>query len=184
MIEIDDRYEKPRGCGYRVDGGTYLVSGGPMRPCGRLPIPLTVCPTCGEGVRPCRGWRWVNGDALAATATCSHPDCDGACPMSPPPTMGECGMLWVGPRFYPTPEDFMREGAARGISRRIAAIPKRFVLGKTWVLLAHRKTSIGSGVFGAYRPTAIEYIVRLEDDAEFLEGLVKRGFTLVRVHRV
>jgi hypothetical protein len=49
------------------------------------------------------------------------------------------GLLWIGEAFYKTPEELLREAAAQGLSRRISAIPNDFELGKTWVLLAHRK---------------------------------------------
>jgi hypothetical protein len=49
-------------------------------------------------------------------------------------------MIWIGEKFYKTPADFDREGAELGISRRIAAVPRGFKIGETWVLLAHPLT--------------------------------------------
>lgn len=46
MATVRTSVEGARGCGYRKAGGIYLVSGGIPRPCGKLPIPLTTCPTC------------------------------------------------------------------------------------------------------------------------------------------
>ena len=56
--------ESERGCGFRKKGGLYLVSEGLAAPCGKLPIPLTVCPVCGQGIKPSRGWTWINGKKL------------------------------------------------------------------------------------------------------------------------
>lgn len=56
--------EAKRGCGYRKVGGLYLVSSGAGLPCDRLPFPLTVCPTCSCGIKPSRGWTWVEPGAL------------------------------------------------------------------------------------------------------------------------
>ena len=76
-----------------------------------------------------------------------------------------------------------------GISRRIAGdqIPRGLIVGETWVFLAHRlaiDTSSAEptpGVFRAFIPEMIEYIVKgNETDAE-IESLVKRGITPVQV---
>jgi len=45
--------------------------------------------------------------------------------------------MWVGVKFYKTPDAFMSEARSMGISRRITAVPRDFVVGKTWVLIAH-----------------------------------------------
>jgi hypothetical protein len=43
----------------------------------------------------------------------------------------------VSEKFYPTPADFLEEGLNQGFSKRIAQIPRHFVLGKTVIYLAH-----------------------------------------------
>ena len=65
--------------------------------------------------------------------------------------MGRVGLIWVGEKFYPTPQDFCAEAEKMGISRRIPAVPNDFVLGETWVWLAHRKAieAIDAGRFKA-----------------------------------
>jgi hypothetical protein len=120
--------------------------------------------------------------------------------------MAKAGLLWIGERFYPTPNDFTWEAAQLGISRRIAAVPRDFRLGVTWVLLAHPKTVFcqvchGSGlntgvpceacrgtgktvgIFHVFRPEAIEKIVtfRQSGDTSAMEDLQKRGITPVIV---
>jgi len=210
---IKTRYEHKRGCGWRKAGGLYLVSDGLGIPCGKLPIPLRVCPTCGHGIKPSRGWTWINGTELVKDVTCQFSvidiqDCK-TCPLNGDP--GRVGLIWIGEKYYKTASDFTNEAIRQGISRRIAMVPRDFKLGKTWVWLAHRKglTQIcpdcnGSGaafgidcdfcngegyiytpaVFHAFKPTAIEYVVTgKESDAE-LEQLFKRGITPVKIKKL
>lgn len=93
-----------------------------------------------------------------------------------------------------------------GVSRRISAIPYDFVLGETWVLVAHQKAirsecldhlgnsedcnvcdTLGMvysrGIFHAFKPTAIEKIVTGEESDEEIEALIKRGITPVKVKK-
>lgn len=129
--------EPRRGCGFRKIGGLYFVGGGAAVYCDRLPIPLEVCPTCGHGIKQTRGFTWVELEPLVGGA---HAQCADTfpCPLCMrPDTLGRCGLLWVGERFYKTPADFDREAAALGISRRISAIPRGFVVGETWIVFAH-----------------------------------------------
>lgn len=138
--------EPRRGCGYRKPGGLYLIAGRPSTPCGKLPLPLEVCPTCGQGIKPARGWTWVNGRELFKNQPCRYEE-DGdddisvhhftGCFLEEPPE--KIGLLWIGEAHYKTPADFLNEGIAQGISRRISAIPRDFKLCETWILFAHRK---------------------------------------------
>ncbi len=183
-MNIRDSYEEKRGCGYRKDGGLYLVSGSLSDSCGKLPIPLNVCPTCNAGIKPSRGWTWV-GFGLIKDVPCSKKGCTGCYPFDG--SVERFGLIWVGEKFYPTTYEFNREAIRQGISRRISAIPNEFVLGETWVLLAHRKCIDSDedntpGIFCVFQPTAIEYAVKEDDSEEKLEKLEKRGITLIRVH--
>jgi hypothetical protein len=146
--------EAKRGCGYRKPGGLYLVGDAPTTPCAALPVPLDVCPACGAGVKPTRGWTWVIPDVLLAKYLRPHGDDLHAayCPLGAPGRLvgpGEdeqynrCGLLWVGESFYPMPWDFTAEAMRMGVSRRINAVPRGFKLGQ-WVLLAHRKAIAGT----------------------------------------
>lgn len=192
--------EPKRGCGYRKIGGTYLVSDGAGYPCDRLPILLDICPCCGHGIKQSRGWTWVdvgllvNGPheecrCIPNCIVCHHTE-----------DMGKAGLLWIGERFYKTPADFTREGVAMGFSRRIAAIPRGFKVGETWILLAHPKAILGAeevkngdglftqkevmkpGIFLVWRPTRIEKILpeSLRGSPEVAD-LVERGITPVYV---
>lgn len=155
MPQVHDSLELPRGCGYRQKGGKYLISapGVPTQPCGRLPIILDVCPTCSEGVKPSRGWTTIEPRPFLEHHPCSFeqdpdPEYCPTCPMrskaafahSPGPLWeGRHGLLWIGEKFYPTPEDWTRESHERGASRRLSAVPKDLVIGETYVMVAHRK---------------------------------------------
>jgi hypothetical protein len=186
LIEV--RVDSERGCGWRKAGGLYLVSSGLSRPCGMLPVRLERCPTCDCGIKPTRGWTWVNAEALVAGKTC---DADAAacaaCPLSQ--GIGRAGLLWIGEQFYATPEDFTREAARMGVSRRISAVPRGFELGKTWVLVAHRKVfrnpdgSYTGGIFHAFTPSAVEYVVKGDETEEQLAKMIEDGVTPVRVEK-
>lgn len=135
--------EAKRGCGYRKQGGLYMMAGKVMAPCGKLPLELSVCPCCHAGIKPARGWTWIDPRPLFAEKPCDGPKsgADQACycildAASLPERMG---LLWIGEKFYPTPDDFMEEAQIQGVSRRITAVPKDFVVGKTHVAFAHRK---------------------------------------------
>jgi hypothetical protein len=152
-MEVQVRQDSKRGCGWRKPGGMYLVADGPGRSCGKLPLPLERCPTCNGGIKPTRGWTWVESGPILNQATCSNSKVGGpfdsveewadsvdkclTCPLSLK-DLGRVGLLWIGGKFYETPDDFTRESVELGISRRISAVPKDFIPGETWVLLAHR----------------------------------------------
>lgn len=214
--------EPRRGCGFRKEGGLYLVSGGLAAECGRLPVRLDVCPVCNSGIKPTRSWQWISPAALFKiddrVVSCRVETCR-SCPVSHPPE--RAGLLWVGEAFYKTPGEFTAEATAQGVSRRISGVPKDFMVGWTWVFLAHRKafqtycpecnkeppedrsslvgavpkaeedceTCAGTGwikvagIFHAFLPTAVQYIVKPDDEQEKLEALEKRGITLVKLVR-
>ena len=139
--------EAKRGCGYRKEGGLYMMSGLANADCGKLPLELTVCPTYGHGIKPARGFTWVNGEKLFEGVECNfdgaHKRPTGAscpgCVLDHPPE--KMGLVWIGSKHYPTVEDFLREAREQGVSRRIPAVPKEFEIGETWVLFAHREAS-------------------------------------------
>lgn len=192
MPTISTRIEAPRGCGYRKAGGKYLVSAGISAPCGKLPLELNECPTCHAGIHFSRGWTWIDTGPLFADRPCQADALKCApCPLFK--DLGKAGLLWVGEKFYPTPGDWLKEADTMGISRRIHAIPRGFKLGETWVLVAHVKAITTTdaqgkpehrrGIFHAFKPSAIEYVVKDEDSDEYLQSLEEMGITLVRVIR-
>jgi hypothetical protein len=195
-MNIITLHEGKRGCGYRKPGGIYLVTEGQGRFCGALPIELSVCPTCHQGIKPARGWTWIDLKPLRAGKPCVQSEgpgyCYDYCPLN---TIGKAGLIWIGEKFYKTTEAFNRESAEMGISRRISQIPRGFKLGETWVALAHRKAvertqgllpvpdaqKFAPGIFHLFKPQAIQYVVKDTDTKEKLEALEKRGITLVKV---
>ncbi len=186
MPTIHKRTERERGCGYRKKGGLYFVSEGVSAPCGKLPIPLTVCPCCNAGIKQTRGYQWISSQLFSATV------CEGQC-MTCPMNFGNIrmGLMWVGEKFYSTSGEFIKEANAMGVSKRISQVPKDFVVGETWIALAHPKACNGvgeggkivmtPGVFRAFRPTAIEYVITGKETEDELDALEARGFTLVDV---
>lgn len=190
MATVEDRVEKERGCGYRKPGGLYLVGGKLSAPCGKLPIELDVCPCCNGGIKQSRGFTWVSSQ-LVEKAACSKSGCKTGC--SAFSNQSEYGLLWIGEGYYPNVSDYTREAAAQGISKRIKFIPKKLVVGQTWVLLAHPRAitcftddpenpvEYKKGIFSAFIPERIEYVVKGTESEDELNDLEKRGLTLVRV---
>lgn len=202
-MNIATVYEGKRGCGYRKPGGLYLRTDGLGRYCGALPVEVSVCPTCNHGIKPARGWTWINLAELVAVRGCNHEGGCGDCPIADA-KIQRVGLLWIGEKFYPTPRQFNNEATAMGLSRRITQIPRDFKLGETWIALAHRKaitnndvvpvpltvgeadtdfilTTHKPGIFHVFMPTRIEYCVKEDDSEEKLERMEKRGITLVKV---
>jgi hypothetical protein len=144
MATITKVSEGKRGCGYRKGGGLYLVAPAPNMPCGRLPIPLVTCPTCGAGFKHSRQPAWVDSDELKwAAPPCSTvgllTTAHAVCPLNDKVETGRALLVWVGEAHYPTAQSFLMEAASMGISRRIQAVPNDFVVGETWCMLAHRR---------------------------------------------
>jgi hypothetical protein len=298
VMSVRVSVEARRGCGYRKEGGLYLVSGQLSEPCPLLPYETSTCPTCGEGIKPARGFTWVDGEKFIPPVEHGTPDHNAVCPLSPARAdtgeyltqhdfgwsieetsgmfflhgtgpegqsislgpgwktyegalgnlpradeihakwggeiayvsrIGRCGLIWIGEQHYKTPQEFMREAAQMGVSRRIVAVPKDFKIGETWVLLGHRKAiekacsecgdlperndvAEGSaepgepvrvaltagpdpdcpvcngtgyehrpGIITAFKPTAIEYVVKGDETDEELEALEARGIEPVKV---
>ena len=144
--------EGRRGCGYRKPGGLYLMGGKLGAPCGKLPLECKRCPTCDHGLKPTRGWTWIDPREWFKDGNCQGllplPDgmaerltaepCVG-CPLYHPPE--RAGLIWIGEQHYATPRHFAGEAARVGVSRRLPtlSIPKGLKIGETLVLLAHQK---------------------------------------------
>jgi len=145
MATVHTSVEGARGCGYRKGGGLYMVSGKLSEPCELLPIPLHVCPTCGEGVKQSRGFTWILPDPLLGPRDHGSSLHNQICPLGGPMlrekwSEGErAGLIWIGEAYYKTPREFMDEAARMGVSRRIPAVPRGFKVGEHWVALAHPK---------------------------------------------
>lgn len=190
-MTIHEVIDPVRGCGKRKPGGLYLVAGTNYSACCGLPLPLTVCPCCGQGIKFFRGFGWIDPGKLFEGVTCKNQvGTPFNCIVKNLPA--KMGLMWVGEMFY-TPGEFTTEAARHGISKRIASIPNDFEIGKTWLALAHKK-AVGPmfpnnpltaeylpGVFMFFKPSKIEYVIEGNETTEFLERLEKKGVTLVRV---
>src|SRR6185369_4737800 len=163
MPEIIHKKEMARCCGFRKKGGIYLVSDGLGAPCGKLPIPVCKCPHCGQGIKQARGFTWIT------TKLFSEKYCAEACKQCPlSPKNAQMGLMWVGTKFYANSNEFTKEAMMMGVSKRIARVPQDFVIGETWIALAHPKAIIETigqkviatpGIFHAFKPSRIEYVV-------------------------
>jgi hypothetical protein len=197
--------ESERGCGYRKEGGLYMISGKLSAPCCFLPFELPICPTCHSGVKFSRGFTWIEAGKILR-ASKREPECiyneDGILAKTVQlcivRTMRQtweeerAGLIWVGEKFYKTPADFIKECAEKGFSRRIPTLPKDFKSGETWILCAHKKAihdqeedKYYSGIICVTKPTEIQKVVSKEDTAnEFeMQMLRKRGIQPVVVER-
>jgi hypothetical protein len=143
----------------------------------RMPIKCDVCPTCHGGIKPARGWTWIDPVPLFNRDCLTRSEC-GACPVRnhlPLETLGPIGLIWVGTQFYPTPHSFTDEARRMGISRRIPAIPKGFQIGSTWVAFAHQRVKFGPdaepapGIFYFAQPARIEKIVTASQSENLAE---------------
>lgn len=133
--------KRERGCGYRKPGGLYITTENiDLSTCCKLPMILTVCPTCSHGIKPSRGWTWVDAvELFSEEPACSRPW--QSCMLSgvTDHDLRRVGLLWIGEQYYKTPQDWLNEVKSMGVSRRLPAVPKGIELGKTVVLVAHRK---------------------------------------------
>ncbi len=126
--------EPKRGCGYRKVDGLYLEGVYIPVPCDRLPVELGACPVCGSGIHFTRAMIEINplklwgyhqpcGDHFRPCKVCDPPD-------------ELAYIMMVGSKFY-SPESFLEEANRLGISKRLPFIPKKLIVGKTIVYLAH-----------------------------------------------
>lgn len=182
--------EKERGCGYRKPGGIYLVCDPVgLVDCCSLPVRAESCPTCGAGIKPSRGFAWVDPRPLFEDS----PRCELPCSVAQLRLEGleRCGLIWVGKSFYPTTHAFLEEARTQGVSRRVNALPRGLEAGKTPVLLAHRETVfppgepqlVGPGIFSCFVPSRFEQVLRPEEygDTDFHQKLRARGIDPVIV---
>jgi len=203
--------EARRGCGFRRAGGIYLVSGGMGDPCERLPVLLECCGSCGSGIKQTRSIRWMKPEVLlnSATACAFNPRHCPHCVVCQPVNLersaipkDKVALLWIGEQHYPKPQDWTIEAMKLGVSRRIAAIPKELVIGKSWVFVAHPKAVpvpvkvkkpgdlveheeivMKPGIFHAFVPQAIEVVVTpsMKDEQWVKDMVEKNGVRLVEV---
>jgi len=196
--------EGKRGCGWRKVGGLYLIDKGEGQECARLPIPCEICHCCGRGIKPARGWTWVDGDEiLRASPECpdrGKPNCESCLVHNfVRHGVGRVGLIWIGEKFYPTINDYINEVDVVGDSRRISMVPKDFAVNETYVFLAHRKAIINKGevpdyvgvtleytpgIFRIIKPERIEVVVDGTESDEKIDAYIKRGLSPVLIERI
>jgi len=135
--------EPIRGCGFRKVGGVYLIGTGMAVPCDRLPLPLEVCPVCGQGIKVTTGFTTISPTNLFGG---EHKNCSDIAPKSCPvcnPEIAEekAVLMWVGSKFY-SPQSFIEESEKMGVSKRIPFIPKDLNIGEAWIYLAHKEAGL------------------------------------------
>lgn len=182
-----------RRCGTRKVGGTYLVFEGTCRVCPRLPMELPpACPSCGTKMEFFRSIKIINPRHMFGEI--EGTGCGESCAACHPPETG--GVMWVGEKYYPTPEDFICEGQRMGISKKIPPnIPKGIKIGD-WFFFLHKKavqketkdehgkltgTTQEPGVFFIAKLTQIHRIVTEAQarDKKFVQDLEDQGITAV-----
>ncbi len=179
--------EERRGCGYRKISTEnkvfyYLCGDGISAPCDRLPFRLQVCPVCGNGLKFHRGFQWIDWHRYAGDH--NECECDEYCYICHP-TDEKYGLMWVGERFY-SPQSFVREAEKLGISKLVSTLPKNLEIGKTKVLLAHRKAwkNKEPAIFYAFVVKRIEVLVKPEDlSKEWVKRLRKKGVVVIAAYK-
>jgi hypothetical protein len=188
------KYREERGCGLRKPGGLYLCGMGTARICDRGFLIINACPVCGERPRFTRGIAKIDfvelfGEHKPAFGECKDPI---TCATCYPSRDVNHYLMWVG-RDY-TMTSFVDEAISMGVSKRISKVPSDFVLGRDWVYLARKSVKakdlgikldgrkrVVDGIFYAFSPSAIEYVISEEDlkDEKKIRDLVSRGITPV-----
>jgi hypothetical protein len=186
--------EPQRACGYRKIGGIYLEGGkGIGFVCGRLPLPVHACQSCGQQVKFTRALQRITAAAITVPAdqvaggwhSCSHPEAPmhcAACPLALTDRETTLGLLWIGSRYY-TPETFTREATVLGVSRRLPFVPGWVKPGETWILVAHREACLVDCTCSHFTPLGGPDI-----DCQACKGSGKVGtpgvFYAFRAHRI
>ena len=175
--------EPKRGCGFRKISTRgkvfyYLCGSGISLPCDRLPYKLTVCPVCGSGLKFHRGFQWLDWHRYAGEH--NECKCDEYCYVCHP-NDERYGLMWVGERFY-TPRSFTLEAERLGVSKLVPTLPKGLEIGKTKVLLAHRKAwkNREPAIFYAFVVKRVEVLVKAEEaDEEWVKKLKEKGVNVI-----
>lgn len=76
-------------------------------------------------------------------------------------------LMWVGHKYYPTADDYIKEAIAMGCSKRVPMLPEDVVPGKSRVFLAHDDGKKGQGrIFGFFVLQGVEIIIDEPDKIE------------------
>ena len=73
-------------------------------------------------------------------------------------------IMWVGHKYYPAADDFIKEALNLGCAKRVPMLPKDIVPGKSRCFLAHDEGKKGQGmIFGFFVISGIEIIIDEEE---------------------
>jgi len=75
-------------------------------------------------------------------------------------------VIWVGSKFYPKPEDFIREAAVLGVSRKLPSLPVGLEVGRSRVFLMHQAGTEKGKLIGYYIVGGLEVIVHDPNNAD------------------
>lgn len=116
------------------------------------------------------------------------------CPLEHWPSNEPVLLDWIGKQHYPTADHFEHEAGVLGVSRRMRHLPEWFVVGKTWVALAHEyvvplsDTEVTEhvqflpAIFKMFKPVRAEVVCDgTETDEELAEYRLK-GLVPVKVN--
>ena len=73
-------------------------------------------------------------------------------------------IMWVGHKYYPTADDFIKEALNLGCAKRISMLPSDVIPGKSRCFLAHDNGKRGEGfIFGFFVISGVEIIIDEEE---------------------
>jgi len=73
-------------------------------------------------------------------------------------------IMWVGKKFYPTADDYIKESFNLGCAKRVPMLPGEIVPGKSRCFLAHDEGKKGQGViFGFFVISGVDVILDEEE---------------------
>jgi hypothetical protein len=206
MVTFTERVEAERINGYREPGELYLVGTLPNFRCCKGPVELP------KNIVPKRGLLPVPAEFYLTTSNNSV-ECSAHCPAGLNYSEGNtAGMIWVPEKHYQSAAFFVHEARSNPIQVRIKRLHCGIVPGKSWVLLAHRKTIVDysegmngyvdekgnahttvryrPGIFTMFRVDSIEYVLGNNEiekasgvEMTELQSLVAAGVKLIKVIR-
>lgn len=185
-IRIERELVKDRFQGPRIPGAYYITNSGPLvTRCDRLPLDLpTDCPTCGRGLKPSQQPQPVFDLSILVDGVhepCSEGVKRAQCPICWP-TRRAALILWIPKKKY-TEHIWIQEARRlKGVSWRIAHVPRVYVPGKTPILVASSVPS--PHVFGYFIAGQIEVVLfrsQLENEKKKLFTLMKQGYKCLYV---
>jgi len=178
--------ESARLSGYRQPGGFYLMAEGRSLIESMYPIRLSECECCGGVIKFSRGVTYVSEKYLKIRSP-DNPIFDAGNQQKRFP------LLWIGSRYYSRPHKFESEAMQKGISIRIPPRSlKSFQPDQCWTLLAHQKTILDypggyapayyPGIFNAFIPSHIEYILTGGESQKELNSIVSKGVRIIKLN--